>query len=177
MTDDKPTDKSVSSEPASIVPTEVISLQPVLPAESGLAMQSLLMQGIQAKFKSGDLSAFDTIISIEADRIKFDQSIKQQELALRKQEQDRFDRKSERKHELDIKKLSQTDRSDQSMNSNLRLAIGAVCGVLLSTMVYSGITKDSAFSNQLITGVFGLLGGGGVTSALTKKDKPVDPKP
>jgi hypothetical protein len=177
MTDDKPTDKSISSEPTAIVPTQVVSLQPVLPAESGLAMQSLLMQGIQAKFKSGDLSAFDTIISIEADRIKFEQSIKQQELALRKQEQDRFDRESERKHELDIKKLSQTDRSDQSLNSNLRLAIGAVCGVLLSTMVYSGLTKDSAFSNQLITGVFGLLGGGGVTSALTKKDKPADPKP
>jgi hypothetical protein len=170
MTDDKQTDKSISSEPAAIVPTEVISIQPTMPSESKLEMQSLLLQTMQAKLKSGDLSVLDTIVNLQAEQVKFDQSLKQQELDLRRRE-------SDQKHEIALKQNEIASRSNQSTNTNIRLAIGAVCGVLLSTMVYAGFTKDSAFSNQLITGVFGLLGGGGVTSALTKKDKPADPKP
>jgi hypothetical protein len=166
MTDEK----STKTELTAIVPTEVVSIRPVIPAEPKLELQGLLIQAMQAKLQSGDLTVLDTIVNLQAEQVKFDQSLKQQELDLRRRE-------SDQKHEIALRQTETVIRSTQSTNTNIRLAIGAVCGVLLSTMVYSGITKDSAFSNQLITGVFGLLGGGGVTSALTKKDKPADPKP
>jgi hypothetical protein len=179
MPEENVTDKTVGiskGSESSALTTQVDWDRPTPSITASIEMQGLVSQALKVEMDAGN-PVVDKILVIYNRRLDDERFFKQQDQDLRKQQQDRLDRESERQHELALKKLAQSDRSDQSLNSNLRLAIGAVCGVLLSTMVYSGITKDSAFSNQLITGVFGLLGGGGVTSALTKKDKPADPKP
>jgi hypothetical protein len=165
MTDDKQTDKPVSSEPAAIVP-----VQPVFPTQQGIELPELLAQGLKAKIQAGDLTAIDTIIAIQSKRFDAEQALRQQELSLRKLEPDQ-------KHEVALKQVENVARSAQSTNSNVRWAIGALCSIFALTLLYSGVTKDLASSDKILTLMSGLLGGGGAISAISKKDPPADPKP
>jgi hypothetical protein len=63
--------------------------------------------------------------------------------------------------QLDVLKISETTK---------RLAIGAVLVLVISVLVYAGITKETFLSQQIINIVVGAFGGVGLTNVFKKKD-------
>lgn len=56
----------------------------------------------------------------------------------------------------------------KSTETTKRLAIGAVLILVISVLIYSGITKETLLSQQIIGVVMGALGGAGVVTVFRK---------
>lgn len=84
-------------------------------------------------------------------------------------------RKITEEHITKVLELADKDRDRElqqflSSERTKRLAIGAVVFVIIVILIYSGITKETFLSQQIINIVVGAFGGVGLIGVFKKKD-------
>jgi hypothetical protein len=84
--------------------------------------------------------------------------------------------KEENRHKEVIKREETQQQQQSSSENTKRFIIGLLGGIVIVGFTYSGVTKDSTLTDKIITGLFGVVGGAGGVSWLSKQDKTEPPK-
>lgn len=126
--------------------------------------QNDLLPVLVQAFQSGNTTAFDKIIELQAQAITQEQSFRQQEIDLAK-------KKLDQSHELALKRETRLTEETKSTRNTTKWIIGAITFAFAGSLGLAVVNKDSSLADKVFTGAMSALGGGGLFALNQKKDR------